>query len=141
MGRDQLLRRLPGRAAQGHPRGAVARRLARPDPGLGRALRRSGVADGVAGRFRGQPLSAERLRVSEILDDAAEAAMRVAAPWMGLLWLCSLPLRLLQVHFVARLLELGPEASHYGNYLHGLALATMAALLPSLWARAVFVRA
>ena len=47
-------------------------------------------------------MSAERLRVSEILDDAAEAAMRVAAPWMGLLWLCSLPLRLLQVHFVAR---------------------------------------
>lgn len=86
-------------------------------------------------------MSASRLKVSEILDDAAEAAMHVAAPWMGLLWLCSLPLRFLQIHFVARLLELGPEAGHYGNYLHGLALAAMAALLPSLWARAAFVRA
>ena len=67
--------------------------------------------------------------------------MRVAAPWMGLLWLCSLPLRLAQAHFVARLLELGPQAGQYGNYLHGVALAAMAALLPALWARAVFVRA
>jgi hypothetical protein len=86
-------------------------------------------------------LNGSRLAVSEILDDAAEAAMRVAAPWMGLLWLCSLPLRFVQVHFAARLLELGPRAGEYGNYLHGLAFAATAALLPSLWARAVFVRA
>jgi hypothetical protein len=82
-----------------------------------------------------------RIAVSEVLDDGAEVAMRVAAPWMGLLWLSSLPLRFLQVHFAARLIELGSEASHYGDYLQDLALASMAALLPSLWGRAVYVRA
>jgi hypothetical protein len=45
------------------------------------------------------------------------------------------------VHFVARVLELDDAAVHYGDYLQGLALATTAALLPSLWGRAVYVRA
>lgn len=86
-------------------------------------------------------MTAGRLAVSEILDDAAEVAMRVAAPWMGLLWLSALPLRFLQMHFAARVMELGGEAAQYGDYLGGLALAATAALVPSLWGRAVYVRA
>jgi hypothetical protein len=86
-------------------------------------------------------MTGTRISVSEVLDDGAEVAMRVAAPWMGVLWLSSLPLRFLQVHFVARVTSLGAEASQYGDYLQGLALASTAALLPSLWGRAVYVRA
>jgi hypothetical protein len=79
--------------------------------------------------------------MSETLDDASELASAVAAPWAGLLWLASAPLRLVQAHFVARLLELGPDARAYGDHLHGLALAAGAALLVSLYGRAVFTRA
>jgi hypothetical protein len=81
------------------------------------------------------------LSTTEVLNDAADAVTRVAAPWMGLLWMLSLPLRLCQAHFVARVIDLGPESGQYGAHLFGIALAAAAALLPALWARAVFVRA
>jgi hypothetical protein len=79
--------------------------------------------------------------VSELLDDGAEVALRVATPWVGLLWLTSLPLRFLQAHFAARILDLGADAAQYGDYLRGLALGAMGALLLSSWGRAVYVRA
>jgi hypothetical protein len=66
---------------------------------------------------------------------------RIAAPWLGVLWLSSLPLRLLQAQFAARVLELGPEAREHGDALGALALSTLLALLPCLLGRAFFVRA
>ncbi len=81
------------------------------------------------------------LTLTEVLDEDAEVVAHVAAPWLGVLWLSALPLRLAQVHFAARVFELGASASQYGDHLYGLALPTMAAFLLSLLGRAVFVRA
>ena len=81
------------------------------------------------------------LSAIEVLDDSADAVTRVAAPWVGVLWLTALPLRLLQAHFIARVTDLGPSAALYGDHLRQLALAALGALLLSLWGRAVFVRA
>lgn len=82
-----------------------------------------------------------RLGLGEIVDDAGELVSSVAAPWMGLLWLASIPLRLGQAHFTARVLELGDGARQYGDHLRDLALGVAVAFLLSLWGRAVFVRA
>jgi hypothetical protein len=77
----------------------------------------------------------------EVLDQAAEAVAAVAAPYLGVLWLTSLPLRLAQIHFIARVLELGSDASRHGVYLAELALLQTVLLVPWAWGRAVFVRA
>lgn len=77
----------------------------------------------------------------EVLDEAADVVGRVAAPFLGLLWLTAVPLRLMQAHFAARLLELGGQAGTHGAYLTGLAMALAALLVPWAWGRAVFVRA
>lgn len=82
-----------------------------------------------------------RISVSATLDEATELVVRNAAPWLGLLWLTSVALRLLQAAFAARILELGAAASEYGDALRLHALLISAALLVSLWGRAVFVRA
>lgn len=79
--------------------------------------------------------------VGDILDDASELVSTIALPWTGVLWLTSVPLRLGQAHFAARVRELGPEAHTYGDHLQGLAVAVAVAFLLSLWGRAVFVRA
>ncbi|HVQ31894.1 MAG TPA: hypothetical protein VMV21_20015 [Vicinamibacteria bacterium] len=81
-----------------------------------------------------------RLSVGEIVDDAGDLASAVALPWIGLLWLTAIPLRLGQAHFVARLVELGPEAREYGDDLGALAFGIAVLFLLSLWGRAVFVR-
>lgn len=82
-----------------------------------------------------------RLGVGEIVDDAGELVASVAAPWLGLLWLTTVPLRLLQAHFASRILELGGQARQYGVHLNELALGVGVAFLVSIWGRAVFVRA
>lgn len=76
-----------------------------------------------------------------ILDEAAGAVSRTAAPWLGGLWLSSLPVRLMQVYMILEIRALGRACSQYGNYLWTLSLATMAALVLSLCGRAVYVRA
>jgi len=81
------------------------------------------------------------LSVGEILDESADCVRLVAAPWLGVLWLTSLPLRMAQAHFAARLIELGREAQGYGDHLSRLALVSAATLLLSLWGRAVFANA
>jgi hypothetical protein len=77
----------------------------------------------------------------EVLDEAAGTVREVAAPYLGIVWLTSLPLRLAQCHFAARLLDLGASASRHGAYLAELALLQTVLLLPWAWGRAVFVRA
>lgn len=81
------------------------------------------------------------LSLPEVLDDAFELTVRLASPWMGVLWLTALPLRLLQIHFAVRVFDLGGEAGQYGAHLLDLATLTGLAFLLSLWGRAVFVRA
>jgi hypothetical protein len=82
-----------------------------------------------------------RIGVSATLDEATELVVKNAAPWLGLLWLTSAGLRLLQAAFAARILELGAAAPQYGDALRLHALLISAALLLCLWGRAVFVRA
>lgn len=76
-----------------------------------------------------------------ILDETHHAVKRAAAPWLGVLWLGLLPYRFLQVHFLREVLHLGKNAAEYGEYLQGLAWALFGALLPAVYARAVYVRA
>lgn len=86
-------------------------------------------------------MARELLSPLAILDETASAVVRVASPWLGIVWPALLPLRFLQVHFARDLFRLGKESVHYGDYLGGLALSSFAALLVSVWGRAVFVRA
>lgn len=79
--------------------------------------------------------------VTEVLDAGAETVSGVAAPWLGVLWLTALPLRMLQAHLAALLIELGDTASGYADHLTGIASLGAWALLLSLWGRAVFIRA
>jgi hypothetical protein len=76
-----------------------------------------------------------------ILDDTHGAVQRVAAPWLGVLWLGLLPFRFLQAHFIRELIHLGSRAGEYGSYLEGLAWALFGALVPAVYVRAVYVRA
>ena len=76
-----------------------------------------------------------------ILDETAFAGVRVASPWLGVVWPALLPLRFLQVHFARDLFRLGAQAEHYADALGGLALSSFAALVVSIWGRSVFVRA
>jgi hypothetical protein len=76
-----------------------------------------------------------------ILDETHGAVQRIAAPWLGVLWLGLLPFRFLQAHFVRELFHLGGAAGEYGSYLEGLAWMVFASLVPAVYARCVYVRA
>ena len=76
----------------------------------------------------------------QILNAAARTLLRVASPWMGVLWMCTLPLRLAQLYFVYQLQFL-ETPQHYLYYLWRLAAVVFVAFLVSLYGRAVFVRA
>jgi len=76
-----------------------------------------------------------------ILDDTHGAVQRIAAPWLGVLWLGLLPYRFLQAHFIRELIHLGGRAGEYGSYLEGLAWGLFATLIPAVYGRAVYVRA
>jgi hypothetical protein len=86
-------------------------------------------------------MNGPRPGLGEILDEGAELVRGVAAPFVGILALTSLPLRLGQAHFASRIVELGDEVGQYGDHLAGIALWLGLALVVSLWGRAVFVRA
>lgn len=81
------------------------------------------------------------LSVTDVLDEAGEVVPRVAAPFVGLLWLTALPWRLAQAQFAAHLLSLKGEATQFGHALTQLALVTGLAFLLATWGRAVYVRA
>jgi hypothetical protein len=86
-------------------------------------------------------LKTPRLTSTAVLNDSASLLRRVAAPWLAVVWLSALPLRLMQAHFLDRVFELSDEAASYSAYLHDLALLIMLCLLLALLGRAVFVRA
>ena len=81
------------------------------------------------------------LSTTAVLDEAADAVRITAAPWGGLLIITTLPYRFAQAVFADRLLDLGGDAVHYGNYLGSLASMTMVAFVISRYGRLVFARA
>ena len=74
------------------------------------------------------------------LDEGADLALQLP-PWVALLWLTALPGRLVLVAFLVELVEFGQAASAHSQALLGLAFASLALWLLSLWGRQVFVRA
>lgn len=67
--------------------------------------------------------------------------MRTVPEWAAVLALASLPLRLLEVHFANRLLQLGAHAGGHLHHLVSISWLVTIALLPALCGRAVFARA
>ncbi len=67
--------------------------------------------------------------------------MRTVPEWAAVLALASLPLRLLEVHFANRLLQLGAHAGGHLHHLLSISWLVTIALLPALGGRAVFARA
>ena len=76
-----------------------------------------------------------------MLDEAVETVTLTGAPWAGMLIMAMLPFRLAQVWFVDRLLEVGGDASRYGNVLGEAANVTMLCFAIALAGRAVYARA
>ncbi len=76
----------------------------------------------------------------EILNASVQLTLRVASPWMGVLWITALPLRLLQLYFVTRIAALD-EPQYYMYYLWRVTAVVFAAFLVSLYGRAVYARA
>lgn len=81
------------------------------------------------------------LSTTSVLDESASIVRATASPWVGLLLVTSLPYRFMQAVFADRILELGSNASQYGDVLRTTANVTCLAFLLSLWGRAVFARA
>ncbi len=81
------------------------------------------------------------LSTTSVLDESASIVRATASPWVGLLLATSLPYRFMQVVFADRLIELGSNASQYGDVLRTTADLTCLAFLLSLWGRAVYARA
>jgi hypothetical protein len=75
-----------------------------------------------------------------LIDDAADVVGRLPE-WVGLLWLTAMPSRLLLAFLWIRLIELGADAVHYGDWARRMAWLLLLAWLGSLWGRQVFVRA
>ncbi len=75
-----------------------------------------------------------------ILNASAQLTLRVASPWMGVLWITALPHRLMQFYFIwqFRILD---EPHLYAGYLTRLAMFVMLTFAISLYGRAVYVRA
>lgn len=81
------------------------------------------------------------LTLTNVLDEATEVVGRTAAPWAAVLVATAIPYRFLQALFLDQLLEVGEEASRYGNLLGGTANFIVLATLLALWGRAVYARA
>jgi hypothetical protein len=81
------------------------------------------------------------LSTTAVLDEMSDAVAIAAAPWAAVLVLTSIPYRFLQVLFVEQLIELGGNATHYGNVLGSTANAASIAFVVSLIGRAVYARA
>jgi hypothetical protein len=86
-------------------------------------------------------VSAGAPSVADILDDTGDVVARTAAPWVGVLWLTALPLRLVQAEIVSTVVGLGANAGSYGHLLASLAAVAAGAFVVATLGRAVYVRA
>jgi hypothetical protein len=80
------------------------------------------------------------LSTTSVLDDAAEI-VTMTLPWAALQIATAIPYRLLQALFFEQLLEVGAEASKYGNLLGMTANMIVGTVLLALWGRTVQARA
>src|SRR5690349_2266299 len=76
-----------------------------------------------------------------ILDATHGAVARIAAPWLGVLWLLTIPYRFAQVYFIRELIDLGAKAPEYAGHLETIAWGMFGLLLPAVLGRAIYVRA
>jgi hypothetical protein len=79
--------------------------------------------------------------VPAVLDEAVDVVRLVAAPWVGVLVLLSLPLRLMEAQLLARALYLGDRASDHATHLQRLAAWTLVAFVVAVAGRTVYARA
>ena len=86
-------------------------------------------------------MARELLSPVGILDAAHGAVARIAAPWIGVLWLLTLPYRFAQIYFIREIVELGRKAPEYAGHLETIAWAMFGLLLPAVLGRAIYVRA
>jgi hypothetical protein len=78
--------------------------------------------------------------IAGILDASAARVPRVAAPWLGVLWLTALPARLTLVYLFHEIMRLD-DPGQYRHFLLRLALLQFACEILAFYGRAVFVRA
>jgi hypothetical protein len=76
-----------------------------------------------------------------ILDATHGAVARTAAPWLGVLWLLTIPYRFAQVYFIRELIDLGAKAPQYAGHLETIAWSMFGLLLPAVLGRTIYVRA
>lgn len=82
-----------------------------------------------------------QLSTTSVIDDAGEVVSRAGASWAALLAATLIPYRFLQALFFDQLLEVGSDASRYGNLLGGTANMIVASVLLAFFGRAVYARA
>jgi hypothetical protein len=76
-----------------------------------------------------------------ILDDMHRAVVRIAAPWVGVLWLFTMPYRFAQAYFIREIVELGLSAGEYSAHLESLAWTLFGLLLLAAFGRTIYTRA
>ena len=76
-----------------------------------------------------------------ILDDTHGVVARIASPWLGVLWLLTIPYRFAQVYFIREIVDLGVGAPLYARHLEAIAWTMFALLLPAVVGRSIYVRA
>jgi hypothetical protein len=81
------------------------------------------------------------LSTTSVLDESAAVVRATISPWAALLLATSIPYRFMQIVFADRLIELGSDASRYGDLLRSTADITCVAFLVSLCGRAIYARA
>lgn len=81
------------------------------------------------------------LSTTSVLDESAAVVRATVTPWAALLLATSIPYRFMQMVFADRLIELGSNASQYGDLLRTTADITCAAFFVSLCGRAIYARA
>src|SRR5688572_13107652 len=86
-------------------------------------------------------MARELLSPVGILDAAHGAVARIAAPWIGVLWLLTLPYRFAQIYFIRELVVLGEKAPEHAGHLEKIAWIVFGLLLPAVLGRAIYVRA
>jgi hypothetical protein len=81
------------------------------------------------------------LSTTSVLDESAAVVRATVSPWAALLLATSIPYRFMQIVFADRLIELGSNASQYGDLLRTTADITCATFLLALVGRAIYARA
>lgn len=85
-------------------------------------------------------LRSDDLAITSLLNEGEDLVRGLGGRWLGILWLCQLPLRYAECRFLAHVFELGDKAGDYGVLLHWDGLIIALALPLALYGRAVYAR-